>query len=70
MAIDFKELSGWSFDADEVSAGVFVAMGSDRCGRRVERTGTDPEALIEECKKDAIGMMRDYDARREDTELG
>jgi len=69
MAIQFTELTEWSFDADEVSAGVFMAVGSDRYGRRVEKTGTDPGALIEACKQDAIRMMRDYDARKEDSKL-
>ena len=65
MAIEFTELSGWSFDADEVSAGVFMAVGSDCFGRKIEKTGTDPDALIEACRRDAIRMMKDYDARKE-----
>lgn len=65
MPIEFTELSGWSFDADEVSAGVFMAVGSDRFGRKIEKTGTDPDALIEACRRDAIRMMEDYDARKE-----
>jgi len=65
MAIEFTEPSGWSFDADEVSAGVFRAVGFDRFGRKIEKTGTDPDALIEACRQDAIRMMKDYDARKE-----
>jgi hypothetical protein len=69
MAIKFTELSGWSFDADEVSAGVFRVVGSDRFGRKIEKTGTDPDALIEACRQDAIRMMKDYDARKEEAKL-
>lgn len=69
MAIEFTELVGWSFDADEVSAGVYLAVGSDCYGRRIEKTGTDPEALIEACRRDAVRMMKDYDARKEESEL-
>ena len=67
MAIKFTELPGWSFDADELSAGVFMAFGSDRFGRKIEKTGTDPDPLIEACRQDALRMMKDYDARKEGT---
>jgi hypothetical protein len=50
MSIEFNELPGWYFMVDEVSAGVYKAYGNDRSGRRVEVTGTDPNALLEECK--------------------
>lgn len=36
---------------DEASAGVYKAYGTDKSGRRVEVTGTDPNALLDECKK-------------------
>ena len=59
MPKEFKELPGWSFDADEMSAGVYRAFGRDRAGRNVEATGLDPDALIEKCKQAAIQMMAD-----------
>lgn len=59
MPKEFNELPGWSFDADEVSAGVYRAFGRDRAGRNVEATGLDPDALIEKCKQAAIQMMAD-----------
>ena len=55
----FAELPDWSFDADEVSAGVYRAFGRDRAGRNVEATGTDPETLIEKCRRAALQMMAD-----------
>lgn len=59
MSKEFRELPGWSFDADEVSVGVYRAFGRDRAGRNVEATGLDPDALIEKCKQAAIQMMAD-----------
>ena len=58
MAIVFQELPGWQFDADEVSAGVFRATGFDQFGRNVEVTGTNPDELLERCRKDAAEMVR------------
>ncbi len=59
MTRTFPELPDWSFDADEVSAGVYRAFGRDRAGRNVEATGIDPDALIEKCKQAALQMMAD-----------
>lgn len=50
-SFEFGEVPGWSFDADEVSAGIFKAFGRDRAGRTVEVTGVDPEVSIERCKQ-------------------
>jgi hypothetical protein len=58
MPIEFEELPGWKFDADEVSAGVYKATGKDRQGRNVEATGTDPDEMIEKCRKYAIEIMK------------
>lgn len=57
MPRTFPELPGWSFDADEVSAGVYRASGRDRAGRNVQATGADPDALIEKCRLAALEMM-------------
>ena len=57
MPLEFPELPGWLFHADEVSAGVYRAQGHDRAGRSVEATGLDPDLLIENCKRAAIQMM-------------
>lgn len=53
MKLKFDDLQGWEFDIDEVSAGVYRVIGRDRHGRHVDRTGEDPEALLEDCKKAA-----------------
>jgi hypothetical protein len=57
MARSFPELPDWSFDADEVSAGVYRAFGRDRAGRNVEACGVDAEALIEKCRQAALEIM-------------
>ena len=57
MARSFQELPDWSFNADEVSPGVYRAFGRDRAGRNVEASGLDPEALIEKCRQAAIEIM-------------
>jgi len=59
MLRQFPELPGWTFDAEEVSAGVYRAFGRDLLGRNVEATGLDPDALIEECRRAALKIMAD-----------
>jgi hypothetical protein len=66
MPREFPELPGWSFDADEVSAGVYRAFGRDRAGRNVEATGLDPDALIEKCKQAALKMMTEPPVSRQE----
>jgi hypothetical protein len=46
--------SGWVFEVEEVSANVYRVTGHDAQGRNVARTGTDPDALLAQCKQDAI----------------
>jgi hypothetical protein len=57
MPREFTELPGWSFDADEVTAGVYRAFRRDRDGRNVEATGLDPDALIEKCRQTAFQIV-------------
>jgi hypothetical protein len=52
-------LSGWSFTVEEVSAGVYRVRGVAQSGRSVETTGTDPNALLVRCQRDAIRIARD-----------
>jgi len=57
MPRSFPDLPEWSFDANEVSPGVYRAFGHDRTGRNVEASGVDPEALIEKCRQAAVEIM-------------
>jgi hypothetical protein len=51
-------LSDWIFQTDEVSAGVYKVQGQDTPGRSVERTGRDPDKLLEQCRADFVEMMK------------
>jgi hypothetical protein len=58
MARRFPDLPDCSFDAEEVSAGVYRAFGRDRIiGRKVEAFGVDPDALNEKCRRAALEIM-------------
>lgn len=50
-------LSDWSFDVEEVSAGVYQVTGTDKYGRRIEEKGTDPDKLLIECQRAASRLL-------------
>ena len=52
--MEFEDLPGWTFGLDEISAGVYKAVGRHRMGPCVEITGADPEELIERCRVSAL----------------
>ena len=58
MSIKYAELPGWNFDVDEVSVGVYKVRGWDLDGRTVETTGTDPEALLKQCRESAAILAK------------
>ncbi|HEV3189822.1 MAG TPA: hypothetical protein VGY54_04955 [Polyangiaceae bacterium] len=49
----FDQLPGWSFEIDEVSAGVYEVTATDAQGHRVQAKGTDYDALLNECRVSA-----------------
>jgi hypothetical protein len=49
----FPDLPSWSFEIDEVSAGVYEVIASDKHGRRFSHKDTDPDALLEKCRQQA-----------------
>ena len=59
MPREFKELPGWSFAVEEVSAGVYRVLGRDLAGRTVEATRPRLKVLLEKCLQDASEMMDD-----------
>ena len=59
MRQTFPELPKWTFDIDEVSAGVYRVIGTHLNGYRVQVEGTDPENLLEECRNNAINLISD-----------
>jgi hypothetical protein len=54
MRKQFLDLAGWHFDMDEISAGVYEVVGEDEGGHRVSATGTDLDALLDQCKNAAL----------------
>jgi hypothetical protein len=53
----FADLPGWTFEIDEVSAGVYSVSGVDEVGRSVAASGTDPEAVLSECRRSAAKIQ-------------
>jgi hypothetical protein len=53
----FPELPKWTFDIDEVSAGVYRVIGTHLNGYRVQVEGTDPDKLLEECRNSARNLI-------------
>ena len=58
MIYRYPELPDWEFDGREVSPYVYNVKGTDRFGRFVEKTGIDAEALLEECRQDALRIVQ------------
>jgi hypothetical protein len=48
-----EEPSDWVFSVEEISPGAYRASAIDSDGRQVDVTGTDPDSLLEECKRAA-----------------
>jgi len=59
MPKEFKELPGWSFAIEKVSAGVYRVLGRDLTGRTVEASGPRLKVLLEKCMQGATQMMAD-----------
>lgn len=62
MKESFADLPGWSFEIDEVSAGVYEVTATDTSGHRLQMKGTDPDVLLVECRRIAsqiAGASRD-----------
>jgi hypothetical protein len=44
------KVTGWYLRQDEISKGAWEVEGMDHWGRRVSRTGDDPDQLLIECE--------------------
>ena len=51
-----EELPGWTFSAEETSAGYYAVLGVHRDGRSVRVVGEDPRKLLARCRSDAATM--------------
>lgn len=54
--ITFPELPAWQFSLREVSTGVYIVTAKHRLGATLEMSGTQPEELLERCKREAMVM--------------
>lgn len=52
-------IPGWEFHVAEISQGYYRVKAIDSFGRAFSRDGIDPDALIEECKKDIFQLSSD-----------
>ena len=53
----FLELSGWTFEIEEVSAGVYRVEGRDQDGRLVSHTGIDESDVIRRWRNHAARIV-------------
>jgi hypothetical protein len=57
----FDFLPNWSFDLDEVSAGVYQVIATHVKGCSLEIKGTEPDALMERAVSDAKKIQSDLE---------
>ena len=50
-------LNGWYFRREETSNGAWLVEGSNVWGSKVSRSGSDPEALLNQCVHDAQSLI-------------
>ena len=53
------KLPDWYFRITETSNNAWLVEGCDIWGRKVSRTGGDPDELLVDCVKDAGQMLQD-----------
>lgn len=53
MKMEFPDLPGWTFEVEEVSFGMYEVYGRYDSGGVIRKTGTDPDALLTECQREA-----------------
>ena len=59
-----NELLNWTFNTDEISAGVYKVVAKHRLGPSVEKSGTDPEELMRQIQNDAKIIEQDLLRRK------
>jgi hypothetical protein len=50
MKKTFPDLPDWTFEMDEISAGVYEVVGKDGSGNSVSAKGIDLDKIITECR--------------------
>jgi hypothetical protein len=56
------DLPGWFYLLEEVSAGVYRVQCMDDVGHSIEASGTNQDALIEECTRSATELQASIDS--------
>ncbi|WP_168118461.1 hypothetical protein [Acidocella sp. MX-AZ02] len=53
----YPDLPNWTFEIDEVSAGVYEVVARDHIGHEVSEKGIDVAAIIELCRQRAAKLV-------------
>ena len=53
MKHSLRDVPGWTFEIEEISANVYEITATDGFGHRVQAKGTDPDELIEGARTSA-----------------
>jgi hypothetical protein len=64
MERKIAKFPNWTFNLDEISAGVYKLNGRNDLGCTVELTGIDPDKLIAEATSSAENIEQDLKTRR------
>ena len=49
----YPDLPGWTFDMEEVSAGVYEVIAQNSSGQYTSAKGIELDQLVEQCKNEA-----------------
>lgn len=57
MKKTYPELPNWTFELDEVSAGVYEVVARDNFGHEISEKGIDVVKIIESCRRQALEIL-------------
>jgi hypothetical protein len=64
MKIRIDTVPDWTFEIDEISAGVYELHGTHLSGASINLTGANLDNLIENAKEEATSMQMDLNGLR------
>ena len=65
MRLELQRLpTGWAFEMNEISVGVYKLCGRHDLGSQIEHVGTDPDDLIRKATSDAHLMNEEIEKAR------
>jgi hypothetical protein len=53
---EFPELPGWSFEVEELPAGRYRIVGTEKGGKTFDMQGTDYDSLLKDCQEEAAAL--------------